>query len=426
MSTESFWNLLNQKKTVYPAESGAEAACRIPTAFFRGVPLIKRGGLPLRIPCLALILLLCGCASMSTAKLQPTDTIRNATTTEKLDTTFFRISQQLSADNPKLGITVVRQVRQEQSFDRRYVEKRVLKPGAGPLLILTGAALAAGGYYYFYEQGYVVLGRDLIGLGAAIPILNGAMVGSVSGEQWKPEIKTLPPTTIRAQKTPVVVGAVNYTWRDTTDARGVLTVDISSLADMAAPGQPLEVRFALQEDSTQTAAFSIPPDVVALYRAPLPAPAPEVEVAEVEHATTPLIDEKTAPTLAILDFEGLGISEQETRVLTNRLGTHLFQLGTFKVIERGQMQKILKEQDFQLTGCTSNECAVEIGQLIGAQQMLAGSFGKFATIYTIDMRIIDVATGSILRTTSYDVQGEAELLLTEGLAEAAKRIAGVD
>lgn len=131
-------------------------------------------------------------------------------------------------------------------------------------------------------------------------------------------------------------------------------------------------------------------------------------------------------TLAIIDFEGLGISEQEARVLTNRLGTHMVQLGTFKIIERGQMQQVLREQDFQMTGCTSDECAVEIGQLLGVQQMLAGSFGKFGSIYTIDMRIIDVATGGILRTTSYDVQGEAERLLTVGLAEAARRIAGID
>ncbi len=90
------------------------------------------------------------------------------------------------------------------------------------------------------------------------------------------------------------------------------------------------------------------------------------------------------------------------------------------------MEQILQEQDFQLTGCTSNECAVEIGQLIGAGQMLAGSFGKLGTVYTIDMRIIDVVTGRITRTTSYDIEGSINRLLTEGLAEAVRRIAGVE
>lgn len=58
--------------------------------------------------------------------------------------------------------------------------------------------------------------------------------------------------------------------------------------------------------------------------------------------------------------------------------------------------------------------------------MLAGFFGKLGAIYTIDIRINDTNTGDILRTTSYDVQGEAESLLTEGLAEAAQRIAWAD
>ncbi len=128
------------------------------------------------------------------------------------------------------------------------------------------------------------------------------------------------------------------------------------------------------------------------------------------------------PVIAILDFDGYGVSQMEALVLTNRLGTHLVQLGTHQVIERGQMEQILKEQDFQISGCTSNECAVEVGRVLGCELMLAGSFGKIGSIYTIDMRIIDVTSGGILRTTSYDVRGDVESLLTEGLAGAVRRI----
>ncbi len=84
------------------------------------------------------------------------------------------------------------------------------------------------------------------------------------------------------------------------------------------------------------------------------------------------------------------------------------------------------EQDFQMTGCTSNDCAVEIGQLLGAQQMLSGSIGKFGTVYTIDMKIIDVETGRVLRTTSYDSEGSINLLLTKGVTAAVRRITGID
>ncbi|UCD38773.1 MAG: DUF2380 domain-containing protein, partial [Fidelibacterota bacterium] len=130
------------------------------------------------------------------------------------------------------------------------------------------------------------------------------------------------------------------------------------------------------------------------------------------------------PSIAIIDFEGVGVSQEETRVLTIRVGTYLVQSGKYTVIEREKMERILEEQDFQLTGCTSNECAVQIGQLIGAEQMLAGAFGKIGSLYTIDMRIIDVEKGSILRTASYNVQDSIDKVLTEGLLEAARQITG--
>ena len=161
--------------------------------------------------------------------------------------------------------------------------------------------------------------------------------------------------------------------------------------------------------------WEIPDEVISLLA--------EINVETVSPSTG---DVSSMPSIAILDFNGIGVSAQETQVLTNRVGTHFVQLGRHQVIERGEMEQILQEQDFQLTGCTTNECAVEIGQLIGAQQILAGSFGKLGTVYTIDMKIIDVETGRVLRTTSYDSEGSINLLLTEGLAVAVRRIAGME
>ncbi|MBA7637735.1 hypothetical protein ES703_45382 [subsurface metagenome] len=152
-------------------------------------------------------------------------------------------------------------------------------------------------------------------------------------------------------------------------------------------------------------------------------PVPPPAVAEVT-SSTEVSPPTGRPALAILDFKGVGVSEQEAQLLTIRLGTHLVQSGVYRVIEREEVQQILVEQDFQLTGCTTNECAAEIGQLIGARQILAGTFGKLGSTYTIDMRIIDVETGSIMRTTSFDIRGEIDRVLTEGLAEAVRRIIG--
>lgn len=66
---------------------------------------------------------------------------------------------------------------------------------------------------------------------------------------------------------------------------------------------------------------------------------------------------------AVLDFQSTGISKNEALSLCNLLRAELVSTGKINLVERGAMQQILAEQDFQLSGCTSTECATEIGQL---------------------------------------------------------------
>ena len=86
--------------------------------------------------------------------------------------------------------------------------------------------------------------------------------------------------------------------------------------------------------------------------------------------------------VAILDLEGRGISEMEAQTLTDRMRSELVNTGAVTIVERSQMQEILEEQGFQQTGCTSDECAVEVGKLLGVQNMITGSIGKIGTSYT--------------------------------------------
>ncbi len=131
-------------------------------------------------------------------------------------------------------------------------------------------------------------------------------------------------------------------------------------------------------------------------------------------------------TLAILDLDAIGVSAQEAQVLTNRLRSNLVNLGVYQVIDRGLMEQILLEQDFQMTGCTSNECAVEVGRLLGAQLMLAGSIGKIGFLFSMELRIIDVQTGGIIRSVSQDIEGDISKVLTEGIPEAAQKIVAAE
>ena len=129
--------------------------------------------------------------------------------------------------------------------------------------------------------------------------------------------------------------------------------------------------------------------------------------------------------IAVLDFEGKGISQLEASTLTDRLRSYLVEAGNFAVVERGKMDAVLKEQGFQLTGCVSSECAVEVGQLLGVRRMITGGIGKIGKTFTLDARVIDIESGQIIETASLDFSGEIDGLLGE-IRKIALKLSGKD
>ena len=76
------------------------------------------------------------------------------------------------------------------------------------------------------------------------------------------------------------------------------------------------------------------------------------------------------------------------------------------------MEEIMAEQGFQQSGCTTSECAAEVGALLGVQNMVSGSFGKLGNSYTIDAKLFSVSTGGTIRSVSKTYKGEVDGLLT--------------
>jgi len=130
-------------------------------------------------------------------------------------------------------------------------------------------------------------------------------------------------------------------------------------------------------------------------------------------------------TIAVLDFEGKGVSQDDASILTDRLRNELFKTGSYNVLERAMMDDILKEQGFQQTGCATSECAVEVGNMLGVQQMIGGSIGKLGDMYTVSARVIDVETGEVLKSANYDTGNSISNLLTIGMANIASQLVGI-
>ena len=106
-------------------------------------------------------------------------------------------------------------------------------------------------------------------------------------------------------------------------------------------------------------------------------------------------------TVAIIDFEGIGITESEARALTQRLTSEIVEIGKFTVVERSEMKRLLDEQKFQYSGCVDVSCAVEIGKLLGAKSMVVGTISKLGNSYSVDSRLIDVKTGENYVSANY-------------------------
>jgi curli biogenesis system outer membrane secretion channel CsgG len=100
--------------------------------------------------------------------------------------------------------------------------------------------------------------------------------------------------------------------------------------------------------------------------------------------------------------------------------------GSFNVVEKANMDKILQEQAFQQSGCTTSECAVKLGKILNVRYLVLGSFGKLLDLYVTNIRVVDVETAKAVYSdalevkTSSEVPGAVRTLATR-LTDAVKK-----
>ena len=137
-------------------------------------------------------------------------------------------------------------------------------------------------------------------------------------------------------------------------------------------------------------------------------------------------EEKEEYTIAVLDLTANGISESEARSLSESLRAQVSKVVmsaefiaqseiAYSIIERAQMEKILDEYDFQSTGCTDVECAIELGQMLSAQRIVIGSVGLVGNTYNLTVRMIDLETSKYIAIADYKFTGRSDNLLNEGI-----------
>ena len=102
----------------------------------------------------------------------------------------------------------------------------------------------------------------------------------------------------------------------------------------------------------------------------------------------------TAQTrVAVIDLTAKsGVDEDEASLLTDTLRASIYKAKVFDLMNREDMNAVLKEVAFQQSGaCDDTSCIVEMGNALGLEKMIAGSIGKLGERYSVTIKLVDIA-----------------------------------
>lgn len=123
--------------------------------------------------------------------------------------------------------------------------------------------------------------------------------------------------------------------------------------------------------------------------------------------------------VAVFDLEvSDGVNKSISRPLSESIRRELVSTGKYDVIDRGNMNKILGEQKFQMSGCVQGECIVEAGQLLGVGKIIAGTVSLVGKTYYLSLSLINVETGKIEKVSEDKCKCEVDDLI-----DSSKRLA---
>lgn len=130
--------------------------------------------------------------------------------------------------------------------------------------------------------------------------------------------------------------------------------------------------------------------------------------------------------VALLDLEALGATRNQAAALTDRLREELLKSGRYTLVDRSQMDAVLKEQALQQEACITQECAVKVGKLLGVRKIIAGRVNRVEDdLWVLSCQMVDVETAQTLRAESVEQEGKFRAVFGQGVPTLAARLTGV-
>ncbi len=110
-----------------------------------------------------------------------------------------------------------------------------------------------------------------------------------------------------------------------------------------------------------------------------------------------------ADRIAILDFQGEGVSVNVSKTFTDRVRNALVSYAQFEVMEREKFEEIMSEQKMGLTGLCDEDCIVQVGQIAQVQYMVSGVIRRLGNTTYLATRIMSVETSKIMASQDMTV-----------------------
>ncbi len=130
--------------------------------------------------------------------------------------------------------------------------------------------------------------------------------------------------------------------------------------------------------------------------------------------------------VAVMDLKDNGVGADVAALLTGQVAHALSRIGLFEVISREDIRNLLAhEADRNLLGCGDDDCLLNLGGVLNAQFVVAGSAGRVGERWVIGLQLLDIEQKKVARRVERDFSGGHERLLSECAVAAQQVVADI-
>ena len=112
-------------------------------------------------------------------------------------------------------------------------------------------------------------------------------------------------------------------------------------------------------------------------------------------------------SIAVLNFKNYGVSKDKVELIRQYLESNLVESKRYSVVERRDLEKVVKEYELSQSGLSESSSAVEVGKLLNATKIIMGSVTKYSTKYidyVILVKVVSVVTGEIIFSKTFEIR----------------------